>query len=150
MASRAPEALSGSDRWLAVPVGSRPVRVRSDERLAARVRLVLETRPGDLPWNPAFGCALDEFIGKPVTASCLSEISSVVQAALRRWIRDVLVTRCEVRMLTDLGAGPGSNARAVPTAERSLVPFSLRATVEVDLELQTPDGPLSLQAILSP
>lgn len=150
MASPALEPLSGADRWLAVPVGGPRTRVQRDEMLAARVRLVLETRPGDLPWNPEFGCALDDFIGKPVSADRLSEVAATVQNALQRWIPGALVARCEVRLLTDLGAGPGTANRAVPVAERALVPFSLRATLEVDLELRTPEGLLSLQAILSP
>lgn len=151
MASPRPEPLSGADHWLSVPVCGPRVRASAAELLAARVRLVLETRPGDLPWSPDFGCALDSFVGKPVTRARLSEISNAVQVALRRWIRGAMVTRCEVRLLTDLGSSPGSEGRAVvPIAERALVPFSLAATLEVDLEIQTSEGLLSMQAILAP
>lgn len=150
MASPLLDPLHGASRWLAVPVGAGPARVSRAEQLAARVRLVLETRPGDLPWSPEFGCAIDEYLGKPMTAQQLSALGSTVRNALQRWIPGAGLTRCQVRLLTDLGAGPGEANRAVPIAERALVPFSLRATLELDLELQTPEGPLSLQAILPP
>ena len=150
MASPSPDPLSPADRWLAVPVSGPRLRVSASETLAARVRLVLETRPGDLPWSPEFGCALGEFVGKPVTRDRLSEVSNTVATALRRWIRGAMVSRCEVRLLTDLGAGPGGDAVTLPLAERALVPFSLSATLEVDLELQTAEGLLTMQAILSP
>ena len=88
-------------------------------------------------------------MGKPVTRDRLSEVSNTVATALRRWIRGAMVSRCEVRLLTDLGAGPG-DAVTLPLAERALVPFSLSATLEVDLELQTAEGLLTMQAILSP
>ena len=61
-----------------------------------------------------------------------------------------MVSRCAVRLLTALGAGPGGDAVTLPLAERALVPFSLSATLEVDLELQTAEGLLTMQAILSP
>ena len=156
MASPNPDPLSPADRWLAVPVAGPRLRVSAADALAARVRLVLETRPGDLPWSPEFGCALGEFVGKPVTRDRLSEVSNTVATALRRckWcaarrMRGPMVSRCEVRLLTDLGAGPG-DAVTLPLAERALVPFSLSATLEVDLELQTAEGLLTMQAILSP
>lgn len=117
--------------------GAQPVGV------ADRVRLVLETRPGRIPWRPEFGCDLDPVVGKALTIERVGEVKIRVQAALNRFLPDLIISRLEVRVRTDLGADMRS--RRLPIAEASLVPFGANAMLDIELELQTPTGPVRLQ-----
>ncbi len=111
--------------------------------VADRVRLVLETRPGRIPWHPEFGCDLDPVVGRALTIERVGEVRMRIQNALNRFLPDLLVTRLEVRIQTDLGADMRS--RRLPIAEASLVPFGANAMLDIELELQTPAGPVRLQ-----
>ena len=117
--------------------GAQPVSV------ADRVRLVLETRPGRIPWRPEFGCDLDPVVGKALTIEQIGEVTIRVQAALNRFLPDLLISKLEVCVRTDLGADMRS--RRLPVAESSLVPFGANAVLDIELELQTPTGPVRLQ-----
>jgi len=111
--------------------------------VADRVRLVLETRPGRIPWHPEFGCDLDPVVGRALTIERVGEVRMRIQNALNRFLPDLLVTRLDVRVQTDLGADMRS--RRLPIAEASLVPFGANAMLDIELELQTPAGPVRLQ-----
>lgn len=121
-----------------------------EDEVVERVRLVLETRPGRLPWRPEFGCNLDEFVGQPATAARLREIQWRVEAALCRWIPGLRVERCEVRVAPAEPMHGGLGAAGAPLAEASLLSLGSQADLELQLDLLTPEGPVSLQASLAP
>lgn len=149
MDSRRPEGLEPVEAWLAMPLAARSRAPSAEEQVAARVRLVLETRPGTLPWAPELGCDLSSLVGRPATADTLTTVASLVRDAVRRGVPGVILQRCDVRLVTHLGAAPGRD-RALPVAESALVPFSLEANLEVALDLLTATGPLSLSARITP
>ena len=159
MVSRSPEPRSPAsgqaelgelDRWLAQPLTGAGRRPADAEALAARVQMILETAPGTLPWLPEYGCDLSDIVGQPATADAISDVGRRISGALSRWLPDVIVLRCEPRLLTEHWARGGAHDRLVPVAESALVPFSLNASLAVELELQTLSGPLSLNARIRP
>lgn len=115
------------------------------ETLAERLRMVLETQPRQIPWRPEFGCDLDGLVGTPMTPSWLSDAEARIRAAIQRWVPGVRVRKCEVRPMMSLGARMDGRHRSLPTAEASIVPFGADASLEVQLDLDTPDGALTLQ-----
>ncbi|HND30820.1 MAG TPA: hypothetical protein PKY30_02200 [Myxococcota bacterium] len=124
---------------------SRPLRrPATNEELVARVRLVLETPPGHMPWLPELGCALDRLAGEPMTESAVERASELVTSAIGRWVPEVQVMRCDVRLRMDHVVPGGSRDQNLPIAEASLLPFSAQGTLDIELELRGPDGPLVL------
>lgn len=115
--------------------------------LEQRVRLVLETRPGDLPWRPDFGCDLGGLVGQPATAARLQDLRWRVEAALRRWIPDARVRSCRVRLLREEPLGAPD---PLPTAEAALLRLGPQCAVEIDLQLQVESSPTSLLLRLEP
>lgn len=121
-----------------------------EQAVIERVRLVLETRPGRLPWRPEFGCNLDDFVGQPATAGRLREIQWRVEAALCRWIPGLRVERCEVRVNPSEPMLGGDASGGAPLAEAVMLSLGSQADLELQLDLLTPEGPVSLQASLAP
>lgn len=139
----------------AIPLGGQPRRLDAAEALLTRVRLVLETRPGRLPWRPDFGCDLASLAGQPASGATLQLARTRVEAALRTWVPEVQVRRCEVRLHTDLGLGPsraggGRSGSEVPLPERALLRLGASAWLDVELELLADTGPVALTAALRP
>jgi phage baseplate assembly protein W len=56
-----------------------------DRALATRIRMVLETRPGHVPWRPTFGCDLAGLVGEAVgSGDCWTRRGGKVETALKR------------------------------------------------------------------
>ncbi len=134
----------------ALSLGQRDCHVRGDRAFAERIRMILETRPGTLPWRPDFGCDLDDLIGQPATTQRIGEARWRVENALRRWLPDVKVLNCQVQLARVEGGGEDIRRRDVPIAESALLALGLQAALEVLLDVETPSGPLSLQALIEP
>lgn len=135
----------------ALPLGARDGTVRGDRAFAERIRMILETRPGTLPWRPDFGCDLDDLIGQPATPQRVNEARWRVEHALRRWLPEVKVLSCHVQLSRLEGsAGEDLRRREVPLAESALLALGMQAALEVLLDVETPLGPLSLQALIEP
>ena len=132
----------------ALPLSPIRVRLSPEEALAGRIRAVLETRPGRVPWRPEFGCDLSELVGQPATAERLSRARSAIEEAVRRWLPDVTVARCELRVVTSLGTH--DRPREVPLAEAAIIPLGVYASLEIELDLDTELGPIAVQTQLSP
>ncbi len=133
----------------AVLLGAHRPVLTPDSGLALRIRMVLETRPGSIPFRPEFGCDLSAFAGQPTTTQLLDQVRTTIEEALRRQIPNVRIDKCKVRALTDRGSTPG-RLREVPLAEAALVRLGMQATLEVRLEVTSPDGQLALRATLAP
>lgn len=132
----------------ALTLGARQPYVRGERAFAERIRMILETRPGTLPWRPDFGCDLDDLIGQPATVQRIGEARWRVEHALRRWLPEVKVNSCQVQLSRAEGGGEDVRRRDVPMAESALLALGMQATLEVLLDVETPAGPLSLQAII--
>ena len=130
----------------AVPLGPAAASRRDD--VATRVRMVLGTRPGQLPWRPDFGCDLDRFVGQPLTKSRLEDMAEVVREAVARHMPEVEVVECAVRVETRWGAPSDAERRAVPIGEAALVRFGVQAALQIELQLETENGPVAIQALI--
>ena len=133
----------------ALPLGERQPHLGPEEALAERIRMVLETRPGKLPWRREFGCDLASLVGQPATVQRLNEARWRIEEAMRRWIRDAEIVRCRVKVATDESAGMRS-FRSVPLAESALMSFGGQAVLEVELDVKTDLGDVAVQAVLQP
>jgi phage baseplate assembly protein W len=130
----------------AVPLGPAALSRRDD--IATRVRMVLGTRPGQLPWRPEFGCDLDRFVGQALTNSRLEELAEAVRAAVSRHMPEVDVVDCGVRVETRWGAPSDNERRSVPIGEAALVRFGVQASLQIELQLETESGPVAIQAVI--
>lgn len=118
------------------------------EALADRVRMVLDTRPGRIPFMPEFGCDLGALVGGAATEARLTEARLRVQSALSRWIPDAPVAKCEVRISEVTGANDADPW--VPVAEKAMASGGVAVTLEIHLVLQTPEGLVALDAQINP
>ena len=132
---------------VAVPLGPRKESGRSLEDIAQRVHMVLDTRPGQLPWRKDFGCDLEATTGESVTEARLSNIRWQIEQTIMRWIPEVnLVKRVEIDLVRDEGMGIDVADRRIPLAEAAMVRFGVQCSLQVRIDLETKEGPLSLQA----
>lgn len=133
-----------------VPVGQRSPWLSGDQALATRVRMVLETRPGQMPWRPTFGCDLARFVGRSATGTLLNDASSTVRNALETWLPDVKVEAVNVKIVpAALGPG-GLRHRTVPVAESSILTLGVQCSLHLSVDLIGPDGPTTLTATVEP
>lgn len=131
------------------PVGGGDARTE-DAVLAQRVRTVLETPPGTIPWRPSFGCNLRRFVNQPLTSDQLGGVRQEIRGALTRWLPDVRVVDVKVEVLTPLGTHSARALRELPIAERALVQLGAYAVLDVDIELRAGDRPVFVQARIRP
>lgn len=135
----------------ALPLGRPPRAASEEDTLALRVQRLLETRPGTIPWEPDFGCALDDLVGAAATGIRLNEARWRVHQALARWLPDLRVARCEVRAVRLEGwTGADQRPREIPLAEAAMLSLGVQAAIEVDLDLESPYGPLAVAVTLAP
>ena len=112
--------------------------------------MVLETRPGQVPWRPDFGCDLEGLVGKPATPHRLAQAQWKVEEALRRWVPDVEVTHCRVKPVMSENVGAMRGSRELPVGEASLVNLGVQVALEIEVDLQTDAGHLVVQAVVEP
>jgi phage baseplate assembly protein W len=133
-----------------IPLGTTRVWLGDEHALAARVRMVLETRPGRLPWRPTFGCDLGGLVGFPVTPELVERVAQLIKAAIGDWIPDAEVVSVDVRAVPLSGGHALSAERTVPAAEAALLLLGVQASLEAVIELVGPSGPVSLTTSVSP
>jgi len=133
----------------ALPLAPWSPRLSPLEALGARVECLLSTRPGTLPWEPEFGCDLDDLVGAPATTQRLHDARWRIQQAIARWLPDLRVARCEVVAVSQEDGSPGA-PRQMPLAEGALMALGVRAALEIDLDIETPAGPITVQAFVQP
>lgn len=129
---------------------SRPSDRMADAVIAQRIRSVLETRTGDIPWRPRFGCDLGRFVNQPLTPEALSGVRSEIRRAIQRQLSDVRVLDVKIQVLTPLGVHAARGLRQLPVAERALVQLGTHATLDVDLELSVDGRVVFLEARIQP
>jgi hypothetical protein len=67
-----------------------------EESVRQLIRVILSTRPGEQLMRPDFGGGLDLLLHEPNTLATRRRIRDLVDAALRRWERRILLDRVEV------------------------------------------------------
>jgi hypothetical protein len=118
------------------------------DALVDRVRILLETKPGSLPYAKRLGCDLDSLSHGAVTPSRLAETQARIDGVLARGLPDGALGGTEVRVI-DVAAGTAAGG-PVPFAERALASNGARATLAVRVQLNTESGPVTLDANLAP
>ena len=131
---------------LAVPMGPSRTQVATLEQIAQRVQMVLDTRPGQLPWRSDFGCDLGATVGESITDASLAVIRWRIIDAVTRWVPEVKTVDLRLDLVRNEGMGVDSADRRIPIAEAALVRFGVQSSIQVRLELETVAGPLVLQA----
>lgn len=131
---------------LAMVVGGRDRRTPAD-RLADRIRLVLETQPGDLPYAPKLGCDLRGLVGRTASKQRVAEARMRITGALEKWLPTVRLASVEVELIESTHA---SGDPSVPLAEAALASEAVSAVLEIRIEVTSPDGPLYFQALMQP
>src|SRR5688572_16058400 len=53
--------------------------------IRACLQMIIETRQGELPWNPDFGLSIDKLRNKPNTEDLAALVAADIEAAIRRW-----------------------------------------------------------------
>jgi len=134
---------------LAVPLGPRRSSISPLQQIADRVQMVLDTRPGQLPWRDDFGCDLGATVGESITDASLAVIRWRILEAINRWVPEVKVVEINLDLVRDEGMGVDSADRRIPIAEAALVRFGVQSSIQVRLDLETNEGPLMLQASMS-
>lgn len=118
------------------------------ERLADRIRLVLETEPGTLPFAPTFGCDLSGIVGATASKARLSEARMRITAALHKWLPDVALKSVDIELIEPTRSG--RRPVGVPIAERAMASRVVSQVLDIRIEVETPEGPVHFEAILSP
>ena len=127
-------------------VGASNSRLPRGRRTTVRVRMILETRPGTLPWKPDFGVDLSRLVGSPLTQTNIEAVKTEISSAMETWAPDIEVLSLEVQAVTDLGAAAGARDRTIPLAEGALVRLGTQASLQVEMALRTEEGDLNLSA----
>lgn len=131
-------------------LGSHRPFVSMEETVLSRIQIVLETRPGRLPWDPEFGCELESLLGKPATPRRVSEARWRVEGAMRRWLPEMDLKDCRINPVTNLGTVSAHRERQIPTAESALVALGTEARLEIELDIETEAGMMSVEAAVEP
>ena len=129
-------------------IGAAATRLQRGERTISRIRSVLETRPGTVPWRPLFGLDLSRVVGQALTDQQIDTVRTEVVNALSTWVPDIEILGVSVRAVTEMGADGGTRDRTIPLAEGALVRLGTQASLRVDLSLRTDEGDLTLSALI--
>lgn len=100
--------------------GTGAVALSEGDDVAAAVRMIIMTAPGERPMRHEFGCAIWDHVYSPVNASTLGQMAHAVRRALARWEPRIEVDRVVVR--PDVAADPHVDSRV---------------TIEVDYRLRS-------------
>lgn len=116
-------------------------RREAGEFWADRIRSVLLTRPGTLPWRPQYGFDIEWLLGQPLNTVNVTLLRMRLRSTLARWLPDLKVNELKIAVHSDHRALVQSD-RYVPPAEAALLPYGSGGRVEILLDVTTPSGPL--------
>lgn len=87
---------------LALPEGDGTLRYPDLERsVRDSIRVILSTTPGEQLMRPEFGAGLERLLHEPNTLATRARLRELVQEALARWERRIVVDRVDVWELPD-------------------------------------------------
>jgi phage baseplate assembly protein W len=116
---------------------------------AERLRILLSTRPGTLPWRKTFGVDLDWLVGQPLTSTNLNLLKWRVRGAITDWLPQLEVRELTVHVVSDHVRASNLRDRTIPIAESALLPYGAGGRVEIHLDVVSPEGPLDFGMTLS-
>jgi len=116
---------------------------------AERLRILLSTRPGTMPWRRGFGVDVDWLLGQPLTGTNLNLLKWRVRAAITDWLPQLEVRNLTVRVVSDHMRARGMRDRTIPIAESALLPYGAGGRVEIQLDVVSPEGPIDFGMTLS-
>ena len=131
-----------------ITLGSLRPYMDPEAALSTKIRMILETSPGQVPWRPEFGCDLRGLIGQQANENTLVKARYAVQTALARWLPDVTVNSVNVNLVRDYTSADQFRSPEIPIGERALVGSGPLAAVRIDVELETPDGLMTVSAVV--
>jgi len=131
-------------------LGAHKPYMSPEDGLVTRIQIVLETRPRQLPWNPDFGVDLSNLIGRAATPQRVNEARFKVEGAVRKWLPGMDLKDCRVNAVTNLGSVSTHRERTIPVAESALVALGTEARLEVELDIETEAGIMSVEAAVEP
>ena len=121
----------------------KPYLDRTSETLT-RIDIILNTKAGDLPWRPNFGCDLTSLIGEPASPEQVERTRADVQGALSSWLPNAYVRNCEAQLVTGEGQVVHYREPNLPVAEFALVSQGTNARLELKLDIEVEDEVLEL------
>ena len=121
----------------------KPYLTRTEESIT-RIDMILKTRPGQLPWNPDFGCDLNNLIGESATEERISATKDQVELSLRKWLPSANILDCDVHLVTGEGQVVTYRDSTVPVAESALVALGTDARLELRLDVEVEDEIIEL------
>ena len=125
-------------------LGSRKPYLDKTSEALTRIDIVLNTRPGDLPWNSEFGCDLTDLVGESATPTRVDETKAEVETALSKWLPNVKVQNCEVQLVSAQGQVISHREANIPVAEAALVSQGTDARLELKLDIEVENEVLEL------
>jgi phage baseplate assembly protein W len=131
-----------------ITLGSLRPWMDPEAALSTKIRMILETRPGQVPWRPDFGCDLRGLVGRQANDETLVKARYAVQTALSRWLPDVDVNSVNVNLVRNAQSADQFRQPEIPIGERALVGSGPLAAVRIDVELDTPDGLMTVSAVV--
>lgn len=130
-----------------IPLGKPRPWLTAEAANIARLRTILETRPGEVPWRPDFGCDLHDVVGANATPQVVNDVRWRIRSAIKKWMPDVEVLQVHV---TVVSAGGSVSGRNVPIGESALMSLGVQAALHVDVEVQGEDGVYAVSATVDP
>lgn len=95
MAQRSPPPIG----WPLLPVPDSAGRMdwpELEQSVLQRIRVILQTRPGEQLMRPTFGAGLQNFVGQPDTTATRKRLQDHVRSALAAWETRIIVDEVEV------------------------------------------------------
>ena len=110
--------------------------------LVGRARLILETRPGRMPWSPRLGVDLDDLAQGAASPGQIARTRAAIEDALREGLPEGALQDVEL-LITRVEAATAAGGQ-VPFAERALASAGARATLEVRVRLRCQGATVTL------
>jgi uncharacterized protein len=96
---------------LGVDARGRVALISADDDIEQAIRLVIDTRPGERPMRPEFGCGVHEHLFDRLDANATGKIELAIRAALDRWEPRIDVDRIEFEIDGDEVEQDGTTLR---------------------------------------
>ena len=133
---------------LSLTLGARRPYLNRLDSTMGRIAILLHTPQGHLPWNPGFGCDLEQSVGRPATDELQNQISSSVRSSVNRWIPDTEINRCDVNLQSTTLNVREHREPTIPTAESALAILGTDVHAQVALEVQVDGETIEISAAL--
>ena len=125
-------------------LGARKPKVSNAESTLARVKMVLHTVKGDVPWRPYLGCDISTLIGEAATPERINIIKKAVVRALEDWVPHAEVRGCTIQLINESSLVSHHREPGIPTAESALVAMGTQVKLEMKIDLNVEGEPIEV------